>query len=245
MLYTGTSFQLAAKGVKSLNDDKWYGGQLEWGADPCILTSDNEVGKQMNFDECTLKGATRSRPHFVVIGNSYSVAEFEMYAALNEGGLGTVTATSSWWASPVPEIPNNSQRARASAYYWSSVVPMLLSRLSYGDVLIMINDLEPFAPASATKETKSISIKRMQSLNEVLQAVQARNPNFRILDLLSIFCPEDVCKFYNDQGLFLYRDEFSHPSVEANYLSRPVFLEVVNKALAASNGIMRGAANER
>ena len=98
---------------------------------------------------------------------------------------------------------------------------------------------------SCTYYSKIDSIKRMQSLNEVLQAVQTRNPNFRVLDLLSIFCPEDVCKFYNKQGVFLYRDEWSHPSVEANYLSRPIFLDVVNRALTASNGIMRGVANER
>ena len=304
MLYTGTPVQLAAKGGHSLMDDKWYAGKLEWRADPCILSSNNDVGKQINFDECTLKGATRSRPHFVVIGNSYSVAEFEMYAALNEGGIGTVTATSSFGAEPVPEIPSDdSDRAKAIAYYWSSVVPALISRLSYGDVLIMINDVYAFAPASMTRETKSSlglleaglnrlanelrqkglqivfqsanpfmreaqctpdkakvqwfslqsctyyskidSIKRMQSLNEVLQAVQTKNPNFHVLDLLSVFCPEDVCKFYNNQGVFLYRDQLSHPSVEANYLSRPIFLDVVSKALSASNGVMRGAANER
>jgi hypothetical protein len=64
--------------------------------------------------------------------------------------------------------------------------------------------------------------------------VQAANPNFHVLDLLSVFCPEDVCKFYNNRGVFLYRDEYSHPSIEADYLSRPIFLDVVKKALAAN-----------
>jgi peptidoglycan/LPS O-acetylase OafA/YrhL len=305
MLYTGTPAQLAAKGIESLMNDKWYGEKLEWRATPCILSSNNDVGKQINFDECTLKMATRSEPHFVVIGNSYSAAEFEMYAALNEGGLGIVTATSSWGASPVPEIPNTTPWAKASDYYWSSVVPTLISHLGYGDVLIMINDLNGAAPASTTRETernlvllegglnrlanelrpkgvqivfqsanpfmreaectpdtakvqwfslheqpsctyysKIYSIERMKSLNEVLQTVQARNPNFHVLDLFSVFCPEDICKFYNDRGVFLYRDGSSHPSIEANYLSRPIFLNVVNRATSAS-GIMRGAASER
>lgn len=303
MLYTGAPAQLAAKGIESLMNDKWYAGKLEWRANPCILSSNKEVGKEINFDECTLKMATSSRPHFVVIGNSYSAAEFEMYAALNEGGLGTVTATSAWGASPVPEIPNNSPWSKANAYYWSGVVPTLMSHLSFGDVLIMINSLSPLAPASTTKETenhlvlleaglnrlaselrrkgvqiifqaanppieecspdkakaqwfnlqdhpsctyysKVYSIKRTKRLNEVLEAVEIINPNFHVLDLFSVFCPEEICKFYNSQGVFLYRDEYSHASIEANYLSRPIFLGIVNRAMAAS-GVMGGAANER
>ena len=52
----------------------------------------------------------------MVIGNSFSAAQFEMYTILSEEGLGSVTLTSSWGASPVPEIP------KANAYYWDTVV---------------------------------------------------------------------------------------------------------------------------
>lgn len=279
MLYTGTP---PLEGHESLDNDKWYSGRLEWRVNPC-----SEQGKRIDFDECTLKGATRSRPHFLIIGNSFSVAEFEMYSALNERGLGTVTATYSSGASPVPELDPN-------AYYWSVVVPELISHLDYGDALIMINDLNIFnlAPPSMNKESKhglvllqtglnrlanelrpkdiqiifqsalpfigesectpdmakvqwfklqsciyyskTYSLKRMQSLNEVLQAVQTTNSNFHVLDLFSVFCPENVCKFYNNQGVFLYRDQRAHPSVEADYLSRPIFFDVVSRALSAN-----------
>jgi len=43
-----------------------------------------------------------------------------------------------------------------------------------------------------------------------------------------------VCKVYNGQGVFLYRDLSMHPSVEANYLARPIFLDVVKRAMATS-----------
>jgi hypothetical protein len=295
MLYTGTPVQLAAKGLESLKDDKWRAGKLEWQVMPCILSSNDEVGKRINFEECTLKEVTRSKPHFLVIGNSYDVAEFEMYAALNEGEIGSVTVTSSWGASPVPEIPNNTSWAEANAYYWNTVVPTLMSRLGSGDVLIMINDLYDLAPPSMTKESenhlallktgldrlanglrqkgvqivfqsaisftreaqctpdtakvqwfsvqgrtpcvyysKVYSINRMRPLNESLQSVQTKNPNFHVLNLFPVFCPGDVCKLYNSQGVFLYRDAFMHPSVEANYLARPIFLDVIKRATTTS-----------
>jgi len=43
-----------------------------------------------------------------------------------------------------------------------------------------------------------------------------------------------VCKVYNGQGVFLYRDLSMHPSVEANYLARPIFLDVVKRAMTTS-----------
>lgn len=297
LLYTGTSISMAAKGVQTLQDNKWYAGSLQWRPRDCILTSNDEVGKEIDADKCTLRGIKNaaSTRHFLVIGNSFSAAEFEMYSTLSEAGLGSVIATSTWGASSIRELPNASPWAKANAYYWGSVVPTLTSHLGSGDFVIMINDLSDLTPEVMNSETldrlallkagllrltmelrrrevqvifqlqnplvreagctpdmakqqwfntfdassrcqyysKVRSIQRIRPLYEVLVDLQSTNPNFHVLDLLPVLCPGDVCRFYNEQGVFLYRDEWSHPSIEANYLTRPAFLSVVNGAIAS------------
>jgi hypothetical protein len=293
-LYTGPAVSLEARGVGSLWKDKFFAGALQRRASDCILTSNNDVGKEIDAGRCTLKGPenTASSRHFLIIGNSFSAAECEMYAALADRGLGSVIATSTWGASPVPELPNNSPWSEVSAYYWDSVIPALTSRLDRGDVVIMINDLTPtmmdfnggWAPerlaqlktglqrladdlrrkdvqiifqsqnpymreAQCTPEvairqwhwadalspchyySKSASIQRIRPLVDMLENVQSAYPNFHIVDLFPVMCPGKICRFYNEQGTLLYRDEFSHPSIEANRLARPVFLSVVDSAI--------------
>jgi peptidoglycan/LPS O-acetylase OafA/YrhL len=295
-LYTGTPTQMAAKGVETLMDNKWRAGKIQWHASACILSSNDEVGKQLPADVCTLGESTRSKRKFLIVGNSFSAAEFEMYAALSESELGSVTATSTWGASPVPDIPNKTPWSKANAYYWSDVVPSLISRLDNGDVLIMINDLAGLTPATMSTEdedrlallrtglkrlaeelhqkgvqiifqstnpfvreahctpdmakrqwfnvgdrtgctyyTKIYSIKRSRPLLDVLEDVRSTNPNFHILDLFPVLCPEDECRFYDNQGVPLYRDVWTHQSIEANYLARPLFLSVVSRAIKASS----------
>jgi peptidoglycan/LPS O-acetylase OafA/YrhL len=296
VLYIGTPASVAANGVQTLTEDKFHAGRRQWHPIDCVLTSDNDVGKDIDADTCTLTYTQNpvSGRYFLVIGNSFSAAEFEMYAALTEGRLGSVIATSSWGASPVRELPNTSPWSQANAYYWDRVIPALTSRLNRNDFVSMINDLG-LAPETMTPQvseqlallkagllrlagelrqkgvqiifqsqnpllreaqctpdmaqpqwftvdassrcryySKSQSLRRIRPLLEVLEDVQSTNPNFHVLDLFPVMCPGDVCRFYNEQGVYLYRDEFSHPSIEANYLARPVFLSVINSAIGAS-----------
>ena len=58
-----------------------------------------------------------------------------------------------------------------------------------------------------------------------------KNSNFFVLDLFETFCGGEICRFYNEEGVFLYRDEFSHPSVESNLLSQHILLETVKKSI--------------
>jgi hypothetical protein len=99
-LYTGAPAIFAEKGVASLLDDKWYEGRLVWHPTACVLTSDDDVGKKIESTACTFGDNHANIRRFLVIGSSFSAAEFEMYSALGESGRGTVTATSSWGASP-------------------------------------------------------------------------------------------------------------------------------------------------
>jgi peptidoglycan/LPS O-acetylase OafA/YrhL len=296
VFYIGAPAALAAKGSLTLKDDKFHAGVLEWSPADCVLSSNNDVGKDIDAGRCALRGTPNpaSARRFVVIGNSFSVAEFEMYAALAEDGLGSVIATSSWGASPVRELTNESPWSEANDYYWDSIVPALISRLTRGDIVVMINDLHELVPATTNAAaldrlalfrsgllrladglhrkdiqivfqsqnpflreaqctpdmakpqwfandelsrcryySKARSITRIRPLLDVLEDVQRARPNFHILDLFPVMCPGDVCGFYNAQGTFLYRDEFSHPSIEANYLARPALLSVVNQAIAS------------
>ena len=294
-LYAGKPAQLAQAGVASLLNDRLSNGRVIWPAKDCVLTSDQDVGKTISWDRCTFGDEKTASRRFLVIGNSFSAAEFEMYSAVAEKGLGPVTVTSSWGASPAPGMVNRSAWSKANEYYWNDVVPLLVTSLRAGDVLVMINDLAdllsegaqageeqknslnlleaglsnisegmnhrgiavvfqtsiPFmrdaqctpdmakrqwfnigAPQICTFHTRVETLARRKPLDDVLQRVRKRNPNFAVLDLMPIMCAGKMCGMTNKGGSYLYRDEWSHPSVEANHLSRELFLSAVEVDVA-------------
>lgn len=61
-----------------------------------------------------------------------------------------------------------------------------------------------------------------------------------VLDLFDVFCSGEVCRFTNDEGVFLYRDEWPHLSVEANILAQPLLLETVDKLINAEPQLAEG-----
>ena len=297
-LYVGTSAKLDAKGATTMLSDRWRDGHLLWHARDCVLSSNAQVPKRIDAGECTVKSiAPDEGRRFLVIGNSYSAAEFEMYTALTDAGLGSVIVTSAWAASPVPEIPNASPWSKANDYYWSSVVPGLIAQLSKGDVVVLIADLQGMTPAvmsASDRESLSVlksgltrlandlgksgiqfivqngfpfirdagctpdmavpqwfnfgqpgictyyskaqSLERRQPLTQVLSDIAATHANFHTFDLFPVLCPGEVCRFYNEDRIILYRDVWSHASVEANYLARPAFLSVAREAISAARG---------
>jgi SGNH domain (fused to AT3 domains) len=303
-LYTGASLHFEGMGIGTLINDRLYADKVEWHANACILSSDDQVGKRIDEDTCRL-GAPASAKRFVVVGNSFSAAEFEMYSVLAERGLGAVTATSTWGASPVPEIPNNGPWSKANTYYWTKIIPPLISHLREGDIVILIDDIAVFAAAAPSQEnenvtrlrtglerlakelrqkgiqiifqsanpfireaqctpelanpqwfnigatpscvyyTRTSSLKRRQALQDVLEAVQNANSNFHILDLYPILCADETCKFYNKQGVFLYRDEYSHMSIADGYLARPILLAAVDRAIKASDDMSQARGNSK
>ena len=83
-----------------------------------------------------------------------------------------------------------------------------------------------------TYYTKEESLERRRMYHDALLELQSKYENFGVLDLFDVFCASDVCRFYNDKGNFLYRDEWSHPSVEATILAQPRLLDTVDKLIA-------------
>ena len=294
-LYLGQPAQMAEKGVGSLSSDRLSHGKVIWKPASCVLSSNSDVGKEISAQSCTVPDSSGNGRRLLVIGNSFSAAEFDMFIGAPGSGLGSVTITSSWDASQVPEVARRSPYSEANRYYWNSVIPRLISELRKGDILVMANDIAEFSPQTITEEhaerldalkmglsriaqdmesrgiavifqtgipfmreagcspdmavlqwfqlkgpsckyfTREYTEKRRSALQAMLQDVQVKLRNFYVLDLLDVFCPAEVCSFNGQNGEFLYRDEWSHPSVEANNLARPLFLSVVQRAVAETS----------
>lgn len=152
MLYVGRSVNPAQIGTASLSQDRFQGNHIIWPASECVLTANQDVNKVISLQRCTFGVNSASGRHFFVIGNSFSAAEFEMYSVLVERGLGSVTATSTWGASPVPEVVNTSFRSKVNDYYWSVVVSKLMNAMRSGDIVIMLNDLSSLMPMTTDNE---------------------------------------------------------------------------------------------
>jgi peptidoglycan/LPS O-acetylase OafA/YrhL len=70
------------------------------------------------------------------------------------------------------------------------------------------------------------SLRRHASLNDMLVSLESSG-KLRIVNLFDIFCAGEQCTYNAMNGQFLYRDEFSHPSIEAVRLSAPIIRQVL------------------
>ncbi len=147
-VYLGERLHMAAMGVSTLSDVKYANGKQIWPAGHCIIGA----GRKISMSECTVALPTAATRRFLVIGNSVSAAEFEMYLSLPRDGYGSVAVTSSWGASPVMELPNSSPWSTANDYYWSTVIPEMFSQLKRGDFVVMVNELSDLSPEVPSSE---------------------------------------------------------------------------------------------
>ncbi len=76
---------------------------------------------------------------------------------------------------------------------------------------------------------RNYTLARRAKLNEVLFALHQRG-KLEIVDLFDVFCPGDVCTYQSSDGQFLYRDVYSHPSVEGAQLSAPSIRQVLSSS---------------
>ena len=82
----------------------------------------------------------------------------------------------------------------------------------------------PFGNHKCKIPNRKTTLERRRDLDEVLQKVSTSS-GIAVIDLLEVFCPLEECTYYAKDGSFLYRDEWSHPSVEAAKLSGDVFFK--------------------
>ncbi|MBE9138070.1 acyltransferase [Nodosilinea sp. LEGE 07088] len=85
-----------------------------------------------------------------------------------------------------------------------------------------------FQPFDNTCEfpNRAQSLARRAGLDTVLKAF-AQKENNRVVDLFDLFCPGDRCTYTAPTGEILYRDEYSHPSIEAVRLSAPIIRQIL------------------
>jgi peptidoglycan/LPS O-acetylase OafA/YrhL len=81
--------------------------------------------------------------------------------------------------------------------------------------------------------TKEETINRRNNLDKMLTSLADKN-KITVVDLLDIFCPEEICNYQAKNGEILYRDEWSHPSVEGARLAAPVIRRALNSSRSDS-----------
>ena len=265
-------------GIKSLLTPYIVRGLAgSWQGEECVLTSNNEVGTKFNLHNCTIGSTSTNAVRVLVIGDSFAASFVHSFLPLLRTNRYSVTITSSWAASPAPDIPNHSPWDQSSNYYWKQLLPEMLHHLKRGDILFVINDLSVYSSgdnpssiaffrkgiiglsnnlskkgirlvymhsipnATIAKCTpddlflqwfetlsnrdhaciiaeRKVSLSKRRDLDNMFSALQ-KNRMIQIVDLFDIFCPTRLCSYYGANNVILYRDRYSHPSVEAARLS--------------------------
>jgi peptidoglycan/LPS O-acetylase OafA/YrhL len=117
-------------------------------------------------------------------------------------------------------------------------------RLSERGIRLVVLDGLPFAreaecePALAKQQwfapfggpcnfiSKQQTLRRRAELDEMLTTLRNQK-KITVVDLIDVFCPGKVCTYDSSDGQMLYRDVWSHPSVEAARLSAPIIRNVL------------------
>jgi peptidoglycan/LPS O-acetylase OafA/YrhL len=193
-LYTGRAPKLAALGSQSLVYNYMVPDKTSsWRGEECVLTGNPQVGKIIPIEGCTLGDFSSAKHRVLVMGNSFSAAFVQAFDELVMSDGYSVTITSVWGASPVPEIPNSGPWEKAADYYWGEVFPSLLSHLRVGDSVFFINDIAAHLPESASNVSEQ---KFLRQLNEGLakfsQRLSERGIRLVVLDGLP-FAREAEC----------------------------------------------------
>lgn len=79
--------------------------------------------------------------------------------------------------------------------------------------------------------SRAETLSRRADLDAVLTGLQERG-KLAVVDLMPLFCPGETCTYRAGDGTLLYRDSYSHPSVEAVRLAAPVIRAVLTAPIA-------------
>jgi hypothetical protein len=144
-----------------------------------VLANDSEVGKPIAIAQCTLGDFIQARRRVLVVGNSYAAAFVPAFDELVLADKFAVMITSSWGASPVPEVTNRTPWAAANDYYWKEVVPSLVARLSPGDWVFLVADLSGLRHGPGLDQLK-------HGLAALSDRLQARGIHLAVLGALPL-----------------------------------------------------------
>jgi peptidoglycan/LPS O-acetylase OafA/YrhL len=75
-------------------------------------------------------------------------------------------------------------------------------------------------------QTKAALLSRRSSLDLLLRQLEQEGL-IEVVDLFDVFCPTDLCTYRGPGGEILYRDVFSHPSIEGSRASGALIAEAI------------------
>lgn len=135
------------------------------------------------------------------LGNSFSADFVQGFDQLVMSDKYSVTITASWGASPVADIPNIGPWDKANNYYWSEVVPALVSRLRSGDWIFLVSDLALFSEQTSARSERDLS-QLKEALAKFSDRLSARGIRLAVLDGVHLVAIRDVCpRLRQDNGL--------------------------------------------
>ena len=62
--------------------------------------------------------------------------------------------------------------------------------------------------------SRMATLRAQSELRNMLDSLEASGL-ITVINVDSVFCPDETCSFFGENDLILYRDQYSHPSVEA------------------------------
>lgn len=90
--------------------------------------------------------------------------------------------------------------------------------------------------AHANSFQKNETILRRENLDKILKRLESKH-KLTVIDLIDIFCPRSVCDYESKDNQILYRDVYSHPSVEGARLSASVIRSALNSSRSSKDNL--------
>lgn len=201
-VYLGQPAALEASGVASLSMPYITRSGAVWAGEPCLLTSNDEVGKSLTPETCVVGAPlAQAEQRLLVIGNSFSASFLQAFDGLQDHASDlegmSIIVTSSWGASLAPGMPNTGAWSEANDYYWAEVIPTLLEQLTNGDQVMIVSDLAGFSPpptASAEELGARAALREAaeDALRNFSQELATRNIELSVLGPLP-FARDVMC----------------------------------------------------
>lgn len=217
-LYAGRRPSLTKTGVESLMNPYSVAGST-WGGLACVLAHNGQVGRRFDVDQCTLGEFKAARKRVLVVGNSFAAAFTQSFDKLVKEDGYAVTIIAAWGASPVLEVPNVTPLKQANDYYWSTVVPELISKLRPGDHVLMFNDMARFSPGGQTPENRRELAQLRSGLQRMSQDLAARGIS------LAVQHGNPLLREANCDPSMATNQWFSPAGRPCNFLSKEVTLQ--------------------
>ncbi|HEY5956598.1 MAG TPA: acyltransferase family protein [Polyangiaceae bacterium] len=124
-------------------------GDKAWSPEQCAYETNGDAGREPNWGSCTFRARTVSRSskapnQLFFLGNSFAHASIPMLRELlDEEVQLAVTAIVAWGCHPSSSLTAQPAWRDSCDYYTREVIPRLFSRLTKGDLVMLVYDTSP------------------------------------------------------------------------------------------------------